>query len=64
MTDLQLYRQINSLPPSLQEEVKDFIEFLKARKNDKKEREFGCAQGLFFMHPDFDELLDDFKEYM
>ena len=55
------------LPSSLRQEVKDFVEFLKSKRKAKskiKERKFGCAKGLFKMHPDFDEPLDDFKEYM
>ena len=30
----------------------------------KKEREFGCAKGQFWMADDFDEPLEDFKDYM
>ena len=30
----------------------------------KKEREFGCAKGQFWMAEDFDAPLDDFKDYM
>jgi hypothetical protein len=30
----------------------------------KKEREFGCAKGEFWMADDFDAPLDDFKDYM
>jgi len=35
----------------------------KARKKIK-EREFGYAKGFFKTAPDFDEPLEDFKEYM
>ena len=28
------------------------------------ERGFGCIKGMFKMSPDFDEPLEDFKEYM
>ncbi|MCL2068137.1 MAG: DUF2281 domain-containing protein [Treponema sp.] len=31
---------------------------------EKKEREFGCAKGQFWMADDFDAPLDDFKDYM
>lgn len=67
MTNIQLYTEISSLPLSLKKEVMDFVEFLKTkRKKSKlvKERKFGCSKGLFTMHADFDEPLDDFKEYM
>ena len=30
----------------------------------KKEREFGCAKGQFWMADDFDAPLEDFKDYM
>ena len=30
----------------------------------KKEREFGCAKGEFWMADDFDAPLEDFKDYM
>ncbi len=30
----------------------------------KKRRQSGSARGLIFMSPDFDEPLEDFREYM
>jgi prevent-host-death family protein len=33
-------------------------------KKKKKKRMFGSAKGLIKMAPDFDEPLEDFKEYM
>ena len=67
MKDLNLYIQINSLPKDLKQEVFDFIEFLKQkRKSIKniKERKFGYVKGYFKIKPDFDEPIEDFKEYM
>jgi len=65
MTDVELYKQILSLPPNLKKEVLGFIASLKLRANLKpKERQFGCAKGLIEMKPDFDEPLEEFKEYM
>lgn len=65
MTNTQLLTQFDSLPEAMKQEVIDFIEFLKLKKKTKiKKRKFGCAKGMFTMHPDFDEPLDDFKEYM
>jgi hypothetical protein len=66
MTATMLYTKISSLPPSLIKEVDDFVEFLKSKqkKSNVKERKFGCAKGLFVMHDDFDEPLEDLKEYM
>lgn len=33
-------------------------------KKTKKERKFGTAKGLIKMADDFDQPIDDFKEYM
>jgi hypothetical protein len=70
MSTLQLQSQIEKLPSDLKKEVEDFIEFLleKEKKKQelaaKKERTLGLAQGMITMNPDFDEPLEDFKEYM
>jgi hypothetical protein len=67
MSNIQLYSEISSLPASLKQEVKNFVEVLKSKSKSRtkvKEREFGCAKGLFKMHDDFDEPLEDFKDYM
>ena len=37
---------------------------LVPRTVKKRRRRFGSAKGLISMAPDFDEPLDDFKEYM
>lgn len=67
MTDLQLYSELSSLPADLKKEVQDFIEFLKSKKKKQgpsKQRKFGSAKGFFKMQADFDEPLEDFKDYM
>ncbi|WP_020603216.1 type II toxin-antitoxin system VapB family antitoxin [Spirosoma spitsbergense] len=67
MTDLQLLTEISSLPSEMKKEVKDFVEFLKtkAKKQEPtRQRQFGAAKGFFVMHDDFDEPLEDFKDYM
>ena len=67
MTDIQLYNKISSLPSDLKKEVSDFVEFLKHKSETRKkikERQFGYAKDFFKMAPDFDEPLEDFKEYM
>jgi hypothetical protein len=67
MTDLELYNNISGLPADLKKEVEDFVEFLKTKNKKEKtvtERKFGCAKGLIEMSPDFEEPLDDFKDYM
>lgn len=70
MENAVLYSKFNSLPDKLKKEVLDFIEFLiekeKKSKKGNKSRipKFGSYKGLFEMAPDFDEALEDFKEYM
>ena len=67
MTDVQLFSQISLLPADLKKEVSDFVEFLKQKKKTKvnlKQRQLGAAKGLIKMTPDFDEPLEDFKDYM
>ena len=65
-----LLSEISSLPDNLQQEVADFVGFLqhKAKTNSAsgkiKERKFGYGKGSFEMAPDFDEPLDEFKDYM
>jgi hypothetical protein len=66
MSDLELYNEITGLPASLKKEVSDFVAFLKSKsKSENKitERKFGYSKGFFKMSDDFDEPLDDFKEY-
>ncbi len=64
-----LISQINVLPDNFKEEVADFVAFLqqKLKKTETeqiKERKFGYAKGSFEMATDFDEPLDEFKDYM
>ena len=59
------------LPLELRKEVVDFIEFLAQKYAVKdnippseKKSNFGSAKGLIVMSDDFNEPLEDFKEYM
>ena len=66
MDQVQLYTKINFLPKDLKSEVNDFVDFLLSKKKkEKKNRKpkFGCARGEIYISPDFDEPLDDFKDY-
>ncbi|MGN6605164.1 MAG: type II toxin-antitoxin system VapB family antitoxin, partial [Ginsengibacter sp.] len=66
MNDTQLLSQISSLPDSIKREVLDFVEFLKQKSQKKskaKERVFGYAKGYFKLSDNFDEPLEDFKDY-
>ena len=68
MTDLSLFLKINSLPDYLKEQASDFVDFLlkKDRSNKKRKNhpKSGFLKGTFKMSKDFDDPLDDFKEYM
>jgi hypothetical protein len=67
MEQLQLFTKINYLPADLKSELNDFIDFLLSKskkRNNKKQPKFGSGKGLIYLSSDFDEPLDDFKEYM
>ncbi len=67
MDNLLLYSKLASLPDNLKSEVDDFIDFLTTKnkgKNKKNKPTFGSGKGMFVLKPDFDEPLEDFKEYM
>jgi len=66
MTNSSLKAEINSLPKELRQEVADFIEFLKKKtkaQSTLKSREFGYAKGKIKLSADFDEPLEEFKQY-
>lgn len=60
--------QLQQLPEQLKQEVLHYVEFLQAKYNAQnrkpKKRKAGSAEGKFKLAPDFDEPLEDFKEYM
>ena len=67
MTDIKIYTKLHSLSPSLKNEVNDFVDFLlnkHEKEGAQKKPLFGCAKGKFKMSTDFDQPLDDFKDYM
>jgi hypothetical protein len=67
MVDINhLYKKLDSLSDELKSEVEHFIDFLKSKsesKDSKKFPKFGSGKGMFIIKDDFDEPLDDFKEY-
>jgi hypothetical protein len=66
MANSSLKIEIESLPASLQQEVADFVAFLKMKNKRKltvKKREFGYAKGKIRLSKDFDEPLSIFKGY-
>ena len=63
----QLYAKISSLPDDMKSEVNDFIDFLMSKRTKevkKNKPKYGCAKGQIEISDDFDEPLEDFKEYM
>lgn len=67
MSTTALLAEITALPPALRREVEDFVAFLRTRNQASgtvKQRAFGYAKGKVHLSDDFDEPLDDFKEYM
>lgn len=64
--DTQILKKIENLPLVLQKEVSEFIDYLIFRKkiNEKKKvAKFGSGKGLIKISEDFDEPLEDFKDY-
>lgn len=69
MDNLALYNKLSSLPEKMKSEVADFIDFLLSKAKSEQNQQhgkahFGSGKGMFTIAPDFDEPLDDFKEYM
>jgi len=60
--------RVSKLPPNLKEEVSDFVDFLISKHihtdSPKQPLKFGMMKGNFIMSEDFDEPLEDFKDYM
>lgn len=72
MIQTDLLEALQKLPESLQQEVLHYAEFLAhkypskpaAAESLKKKREAGALKGKIWMSDDFDEPLEDFKDYM
>jgi hypothetical protein len=56
------------MPENLKQEVLDFVGYLLTKHQNfyqtPKVPKFGSAKGKYVLHPNFDEPLDDFKDYM
>ncbi len=64
---LQLYKKISRLPADLKKEVNDFVDFLLNKKKSqirKKQPKFVAAKGQIYTSSDFDEPLDEMKNYL
>ena len=64
----EMYKKYNALLPAAQKEIDQLLEKLSTEQSKQKEEKgysaFGALKGKIKMHPDFDEPLEDFKEYM
>ena len=65
METVTLFSKLNSLPENMKFEVSNFIDslVLKSKKGAVKKPKFGSAKGKFILKPNFNDGLDDFKEY-
>ncbi len=70
MSTTEILIQLSKLPEEKKKSVSDYIAFLIAQAEDENKGKvkprpvFGSGKGMFIMAPDFDEPLEDFKEYM
>ncbi len=68
MTDLQLYTKLSSLPLNLQNEVADFIDFLKNKSQKEKEnsskRIAGKAKGMIEMKDNLSKSKERYEYYI
>ncbi len=69
MNNVLLFNKLSILPENLQAEVADFVDFLLSKSVKSNTPldltpKFGSGKGIFKMKADFDEPLEDFKEYM
>ena len=68
MNNIDIYIKVATLLDDLKSEVGNFVDYLKFKTQGKEQvkasRKAGLAKGLIRMNEDFDEPLDDFKEYM
>ncbi len=66
MEVLTLNKKIKMLPDKLKKEAEQFIDELldkAANSKEKPNRDSGFLKGKIFISDDFDEPIDDFKEY-
>ncbi len=67
MSIVDLVSKIQKLSDDKIQSVEDYVEFLleKEPKQERKTPKFGSGKGMVaFMSDDFDEPLEDFKDYM
>ena len=65
-----IYGIIPTLPEAMQEDALHYIEALKEKAAVENtptplpNRGWGCMKGLITIHDDFEDPLEDFKDYM
>lgn len=69
MSDLTYLDKVKLMPPDYQQEVKNFIDYVWEKKlglssEKQSSRNSGLLKGKMWMSADFDEPLEDFKDYM
>jgi len=69
MGQVQLVEKIKKIPPAYRQEVEDFIDFILSKKRSVGEkkiapRKVGLLKGKLKMAEDFDDPIEDFKDYM
>jgi hypothetical protein len=70
MSTAEIFSQLSKLPEEQKKSVSDYIAFLIAQSEEENKGKpkpkpvFGSCKGMFKMAPDFDEPLEDFKDYM
>jgi hypothetical protein len=68
MTEQLILQQLQIMPENLRQEVLDFVGYLISKHQaaipKKNTPKFGSAKNKYILAADFDEPLEDFKEYM
>lgn len=68
MKEQLIINQLYLMPENLKQEVLDFVGYLMSKhqiaNTIPKVPTFGSAKGKYVLAPDFDDPLDDFKDYM
>lgn len=68
MSAIQLYSQIIKMPAEMRKKVADYIESLlhksSPKPTKKKKMIPGLAKGMIIMKDNFDDPIEDFKDYM
>jgi len=68
MSAIQLYSQIMKMPAEMRKKVAEYIESLlntpQSQPPKKKKMIPGLAKGMIIMKDNFDDPIEDFKDYM